>query len=172
MPDQSVTWPTILTAVVALYGAGLSTYNAFSTYIKNRRHLIIKLSFGLTSPSTQKSLKAIFVKVANPSEKNITINSIVLVMPDCNQALLPHLPGSTTLPHDLAPGKDCVIFADAENFAHDLFENGYRGTIKIKAKCFEATGKEYLSNRLKYDIEGWIKMSNNGIQADVAEPRR
>ena len=156
MPSEELSWPTILTALVAVYGAGLATYTAVSSYLRNRRHIKVELSLGIMAPAIGNTSTVLLITASNPGDKPVTANSITLELPDRKHAILPHYPGSAQLPKELLPGQALTVYVDAHDFSKDTRDSGYSGTVRLRARCYEATGQLFKSKKLKYSIESWL----------------
>jgi hypothetical protein len=75
-------WTTIVTALVAVYGAGLSTYTFYLNKKQTQRHLTITFSQGFRTFGARTSNIMLFFTIANPGFKPVVVNDPHLKLPD------------------------------------------------------------------------------------------
>ena len=156
---DKVTWPQIITAIVAVYGAIMSTI----TFIINRKEKIRQISVtfsngSLVYTSNNRSDLMLFITVANPGNRPVTINVPRIRLPNKRTFVFPNPQSNVNFPHRLEDGADCVIWIDMELLARQLKSSGFKGRIKLIAEVNDATGKIYSSKKKwTLDIDQWIK---------------
>lgn len=148
-------WAQLLVPLVALYGAVLSTYNLIVKLLDRRVKLIILLSQGFFAEE-EISWK-LFVTVANPSNKSITINPPSIKLPRNQQLVFPSPLSDVRFPHELQPEKDCRIWMDTSELVNHLRELGCSGAVKIRAEVTDRVGRRYKSKKFKFDMSTWNK---------------
>jgi hypothetical protein len=129
-------WAQIITAIVAVYGAVLSTLNLLNVRKEKKRQLLVKMSYGwLTLPRDLSDTKFL-IEVANPGYRPVTIQ-----------------PPYSRFRHELLEGKSCSSWIEEAAVKRSLKEKGYSGKVKLRAEVDDQTGKKYRAKKaLKYDL--------------------
>ena len=152
----NINWTDIVIALVALYGAGLSTY----TFIVERRDkrplLNVRLTYGILDYVTRGEIAMLFF-VSNSGSRSVTVTSVCLLLPDKRTMVVRQLPGTAPLPVELQPGQGQTFWMLPRDVAQTLHEEGYRGVLKVRARCTDATGRDYHSKAGTFDIEAYLK---------------
>ena len=68
-------WAALITALVALYGAALSTYTLVSSRHDKRRRVKVELSTGFLVHGPDLSTYMLFIGVSNPGHIPVTLQS-------------------------------------------------------------------------------------------------
>ena len=155
---MNTNWPTIITALVALYGAIISTYTLYSQRKEKTRQVNVKLTTGfLTSINGGHSPPVLFLEASNPGHIPVNLTSPGIILPDKINIVFPIPLSDVRFPYDLMPGKSCRVWVDLKGLASDLRNKGYSGNIKLIGFYRDAIGKEHKSKKYKLDIESWVK---------------
>ena len=133
----------IITAVVAVYGAGLSTYILIRNYREKRRQLTVTFSNGWLTFGPELSKFMLFITIANPGNRTVTINCPHIKLPDGKSMFFPNPMSDVTFPYELKEGKNCRVWIEMELLKRDLIEHGYTGNVNLKARVEDRTGKLY-----------------------------
>jgi hypothetical protein len=148
---------TILTAIVALYGAILSTY----TFIVQRRDakpaVKTKLTNGFLDLGHDLSNPMFLIEAANDGNHVVTLSSVGMILPDKRQLILTRPRSNIQLPYELKPGTNCTVWIEIVEVAHRLREQGFRGKVKLVGFYLAQTGVKYKSKPYKLDIDSWLK---------------
>lgn len=152
MAETNISWPTIVTALVALYGAVLSTLNFIAARREKRRSVTVELSLGLLTwdPGSKLLLTA-----SNPGSLSVTLSSCGIRLPNGKQAVFPIPNSNVRFPHELHGGKDCLVWTDAKEFAQVLREQGFSGRVKVRGFYRDQTGGLHTSKATRFDLDGW-----------------
>ncbi len=97
----------------------------------------------------------LLIKATNPGNRTVTLNSAGIALPGGKTAVFPKPEGNVTFPHALEEGSNCFVWTPMKEFASMLRHEGHKGTVKLVAFYRDQLGKEYRSNKLKFDIDGW-----------------
>jgi len=153
----TIEWPTIVTAVVAVYGAGLSTYNLIAKIKSEKRKVTVELKWGLIG-FADKTIPILALHAVNPGEKTVTLTQCHLELPNKKQLIITNSQGTIKLPHDLEKGKGGEIYFPIKEVVQALIREGYTKDIELKAVFRDALGNEYKSRPFKGDVSEWAKI--------------
>ena len=149
------TW--ILTGV-AVYGAGLSTYNLIIERVKNKKRIKTDLKVGLLTYPNGKTSDAKFILTArNIGNIPVIINPPVIILPYAKQIILNDLESNICFPHELNPQNSCEAWADLKELAKSMKEQGYAGRVKIRIEFRDAVDKRYQSKPFLFYVGEWTK---------------
>ncbi len=148
-------WPTNITALVALYGAILSTFNHLSQRKERQRRVTVRLSNAFLSNPAGVSPTMLSIEASNPGHLSINLNSPGILFPDKRSLVFPHPQGTVNFPHDLAPGNNCTVWIEMKKVAHNLHDSGFKGKINLIGFYRDGIGKQYKSRKFKFNIDEW-----------------
>ncbi len=140
-------WTDFFTAIVALYGAALSTYIFVVEIRSKKRQISIKLSHAVIFSGPNVSPSLLQITVANPGNRTVTINTPSLLLPNKKSLVFPQPKSDVSFPHELLEGKNCAVWTDMGILKHELKAEGYSGKIKVIAEVTDATDKKYRSKK-------------------------
>ncbi|MCU0290251.1 MAG: hypothetical protein MUF15_28180 [Acidobacteria bacterium] len=140
-------WTDVITALVALYAATLSTYIFIIDNKSKKRQISIELSNGFPFLGYNLGPLSLIIKIANPGSRPVTINSPRLLLPDKKSVVFLETINNVSFPHELQEGKACEILVEKEKIKQVLKEQGYSGEIKVIGEVSDATGKNYKSKK-------------------------
>jgi len=151
----SIGLDVIITLIIAVYGALLSTYSVWASRQEKKREIKVKLSYGLIANPLSVSPKMLMISALNTGPKRVTLASMGLIVPRKDEKYLTFLrPDSdVSFPHDLVEGKGCSVWVTTKEIAENLRHEGFSGKISLKGFYRDAIGGEYRSKSLKFDIE-------------------
>lgn len=156
----------VLTALLAIYGALLSTYTFWATRRDKRRRVDVAISFGFLTLPQGLSPEMMLIKYANPGHVTVTINSPGLELPDGRTlAFFRGKTSDVTFPHALEPGKGCTIWNPAGDLVEQLVENGFSGTVRLVPFCRDQIGTTFKGKRYDFDLAYWRKRALSGDSA-------
>lgn len=148
----SFDWGTAVTAAVAVYGAGLSTYTFITQRRDNRPRVKVTLSYGALFLRDRPQI-ALMIGVSNPGKHNVTVKSVWLQLPNKHRFFMPRLEGTTQLPCELAVGQGQTFWMWPTIVAGELSKQGMTGDVKLSAGATDANGNEYRSEVGKFSVE-------------------
>ena len=153
---------TILTAIVAVYGAVLSTLVYRQSRSEKRRTLTVTLKWGLLTygPGLGHSVSDnphLILTVSNPGHIPVTLRSLHIRLPNGSNAVVPPAQGEVSLPHELPAGHSSTFWVDGWEFAQAAKQHGHSGQINLRAVATDAVGIEHLSDPYEFDIAEWGK---------------
>lgn len=143
-----------ITAVVAVYGAILSTYNLLVARGERTRQVTTTLSWGLLGIGPE-PVTAFFLTAANPGRRTVTITGCHLLLPNRKQIVMPHAHGTVQLPYNLEEGKNCMFWFPVTEVVRSLISEGFSSEVSLKAVFRDALGKTYESKPFRGNIQEW-----------------
>lgn len=152
----------IITLIIAIYGAILSTYTIWNSKQEHKREIKVKTTYGfIKSPITGVSPLMIMSTAMNTGRKTVSITSMGFILPNKDREYLILLkPQSNVIfPYDLAEGKSCQVWDTAKELAEDLKHEGYSGRIDLRGYFKDAIGNEYRSKPMKFSIEKHLEQN-------------
>src|SRR5574341_2238143 len=150
-------WIQIITAAIALYGAGLATYTFYSNRRDRRRVLDVKVAYALAPHPLTEIETLITMTVANASYHSVTATGVSLELPDNQRIVYPNPTTDKPLPYRLEPGTNFTALINAQELARTLSEAGYSGTVALIGECSDAIGQYHRSNSFDFDIGSGLK---------------
>jgi len=162
-----VGWPEIVIAIIAVHGAVLSTYNFAANRLEKRRVLSISFKKGFLSRSykkkfltrTDSSPLMLFVTVANPSNRTITVDIPRIKVADAS-LVLPVPQSNIRFPHELREGQNCMVWIEMKELADFLIQNHYQGRVKLLVEVEDDLGKMHRSKAYwRFDVNEWVQIS-------------
>lgn len=148
-----------VTALVALYGAVLSTYSLIVARRDKKRRVSVSLSLGLIGFAGRESPTVVLIEASNPGDRAVTLQPGMIVLPNGSQVVPKHSNSSVPFPHELPEGKSCTCWIETDELARLLHEQGYRGQVKLIGAFRNALGTQYRSKPIKFSVEQWRKAS-------------
>ncbi len=153
-------WDIIITLIIAVYGAMLSTYTVWNARQERKREIKVKMTYGfIKSPITGVSPLMLMLTAMNTGRKTVSITNMGFILPnkDREYLILLQPQSNVTFPYDLAEGKSCQVWDTAKELAEDLIREGYSGRISLKGYYKDAIGNEYRSKPMKFSIEKHVE---------------
>jgi hypothetical protein len=151
-------WTNIITAVVALYGAVLSTYMFITQLRKEKFRIKVKITMGFMSfVSGSTSNAMVFLSASNPGQKAVVLSAQGFMLPDKRSMVFPNAQTNVTFPYELLPAKSCQIWIEAREIAETLKSHGFSKKVKLIGFYRDQLDKVYKSKPYKFDIDEWGK---------------
>lgn len=139
--------------IVALYGAGLSTYTYFAERRRRRFSAEVSLSDGFVTLPVQGPTDMLILSANNPGERTVTMAAYGLLIPGGRQLIFPMpSPFSVKCPFELEPGKEAQVFLEPFDIRRALAEKGHRGTVSIRGFFRDQLGNRYEGRKFKIQI--------------------
>src|SRR5713226_8278612 len=130
MKASRIDWITFVTAGVAVYGAILSTYSAFSKWVEDKRLLRIGIRYGIY-PENPK----VFISAVNTGKRPVVLSEKWILLPNKEKADYEEIQyiADEYLPLTLTEGGSCEFWTPARNLGANLKSRGLSGTTKLVA---------------------------------------
>ena len=145
-------WP-IVTGVVAIYGAMLSSWNAYSSYRAKRRSINVEVSYGCeTYQGGEWGPQSIIVTALNKGHQPITLAGAGIRWPDGRTSVCLGPSGNTRFPHELDGGKSCMVCLPIREIVPPMKNVGFSGKVRLKGFFRDALGKTY-AKKFNFDLE-------------------
>ena len=122
-------WLAIGTAFVTAYAAGFGTYAFWANRRDQRRRLRVEMSHAIAPHPITDIESLVLVTVSNPGYHNATVTSVALELPGQRQLVFPNPRTNKSLPCELTPGTNLVLFNNARLLAQSLREAGLQGAV-------------------------------------------
>ena len=154
-------WAAVVTAAVAIYGAGLSTYVAVSARRATQRSLRVSLSMSVLADAPEP--RTVFMlSAANSGQRVVKLVMAVIRLPDGSQfvPLQPQL--GNFLPCELHEGKSLEIPIAVEHVVQALKESGHKGRVSLRADFRDVLDTHYVSSPLRGKLDLWTRLANKG----------
>lgn len=142
----------IITLVIAIYGASLSTIIAIREFTKDKRRVKVTCNYAMVfPPGSSKSWGFISIRVVNIGHRPIQINQAGILLSDGKSVTqLESKIGIIPLPKKLEDGESFEIMFDADKIEQTL-ENYENKKVKFtKAYVSDVEGNKYTSRLPKY----------------------
>lgn len=151
-----INW-TVVTGVVAVYGALVSTWNVVTKHLETKHRIKVKMSLGFETFGPDLGPASVLVTALNTGQLAVTLVEAGLRLPN-NQHTTHFSPSGTAhFPHELKRGQNCFIVVPIREVAVALKRGGFSGTIRVKGFYRDALDKRHTSGRFKVNIEDWLK---------------
>ena len=143
-------WATVLTALVAIYGAVLSTWNLVSNLREKRRHVSVSVLVidKMLPPATG---PVVMLTAANPGFQPVELAGARIEVTRGRDLLLKSpVPEEGSFPHTLEGGKSFYVFADEKHIVETLLLDGVRGTVQLVGVFIDALKSTYKSKPVDF----------------------
>jgi hypothetical protein len=144
---------SIVTGIVAVYGALLSTWNAIASHREKRRHVIVEAAYGFETYGPEIGPTSIILTARNKGYQPISLTSAGIRLPDGRDAVYLRQSGDARFPHELEGGKSCTICIPMQSVAGQFKQEGLSGTIRLSGYFRDALGKTHTSKRFKFSLD-------------------
>jgi hypothetical protein len=144
---------SILTALIALAGLGLSVYNLRLARRDKQIQLKSKLSHGFLPRGADLGELMLILEVSNPGEKLATITSVGLQWKKRSIAFIHGIPGTTQIPFELPVGKNETFWTPVRELARTLKDENAKGRVRLHAQFRTAISTEHVSKKLVLDVD-------------------
>lgn len=144
---------TIVTGVVAVYGAILSTWNVLSKQLEKRRYVKVKTSYGFETYGPALGPYSIIITALNKGHRSATLNGAGILLPNGGTIVSLGQSGNTRFPQELESGKSCLICMPVQSIGEQMKKSGLSGTVKLAGFFRDALDKTYASKRFDFNVE-------------------
>jgi hypothetical protein len=151
-----INWDRIVIAIVAAYGAIMSTITFILRRKEKQRQIKVSLSNGVFPIGQDPSELMLIIEVSNPGIRDVTINVPSIILPDRRSIVFPNPQSNVQFPYKLEEGTKCLVWSEMKNLAQILKRNGFTGIIKINVEVCNDAGRKYKSKKpWKLNIDEW-----------------
>jgi hypothetical protein len=147
---------TVITAIVAVYGALLSTWNVLSTNREKRRRVKVRVSYGFATYGSTLGPNGILITAQNIGHQPITLNSAGIRLPD-GRTVIALNSIEAPLPQELAGGKSHNSLIEVKVLAETMQRLGFSGMVRVVGFYRDALGKAHESSGLKFDVAAGLR---------------
>jgi hypothetical protein len=158
MEWSQLPWAQVITGIVALWGAGLSTLLAVRQIRRDHYRIRVKVGPALITMTDGAAPAAVLFEVQNAGYRAAEIRAIYLRLPHKRKFAFPRIQSDSPLPHRLEEGGRLTAWIYAGELASALSANGYKGLIAVRAECTDALDKSYFSKPMDIDIDVLAKL--------------
>jgi hypothetical protein len=152
-------WATVATAIVAVYGAALSTYTLLRSRKEARRQVKVKLTWGVVGDTPEPRM-VFFLTASNPGQRTVTLQGFHLRFPNGNNLFFAPPLAGPAFPYEVREGRQCAVWAPVRDVVKALVKEGHMGKVKLVAVFRDATDREFRSKPFKGTIEHWSSMAD------------
>jgi hypothetical protein len=151
---EEMTSTDMVTALIALYGAGLSTIIAVREWRARNPNIKVEVSegsFGLAVGAWSGHM--IFCDALNRGQKAITLQMVGFQLPNGEQFVIPYPSPYVRFPYDLLPEKSCKVFTSASDLAMHLRLEGWPQRVSLVGFYNDDVGRRYRSKPTVFDTK-------------------
>lgn len=146
-----ITWPQLVTAVVAALGFLLSLYNFWIARREKRPKLVVASGFALAASPRAEAFYTF--TVANHGRIDVFVSQLYLEVGE-QRVFFPDLRSERPLGSKLVPGEAITFFQESDPLHQVLRDNGFTG-----AQTFPLVSEDALGNRF-----------SSGFKVDLGTP--
>lgn len=146
-----------ISALVACYGAVLSTYNAIANWREKRRKVKVVVSHGLPVYGSELGEASLIIGVQNHGFRPVRITNVTFGLPDKSSLMFKGIEMDRPIPCELKDGETVRKMIEIQPLVELLVQRGHRGTILLRGIASDAVGSEYRSSPYELDIDGWLR---------------
>lgn len=151
-----------ITAVVALYGAILSTYNLSIERRKQVPRVRVKVALGNQHPDGMELFEArLFLNAANDGQCAVTIANCGLRIKGGEEVVVGHQQRDIRLPVEVPPGKSCTIELPAAAIGSYARGKNLPGELEWRAFFQDSLGNRYWSRSQRVDVSPYFPDSRD-----------
>jgi hypothetical protein len=156
----------VIIAVVAIYGAVMSTALFWIQLRQEGPTVTVRISTALMQPYAREGVRTVMIPNAGPSElqfvfrvsnsgnKPVTISAVPQIHLDKGKSLTIPTPNcNRDPPLRLADGESVMLWVPAKEVANWLREQGKSGIVEVTGMVLDGAGKEFYSERFKFNVD-------------------
>ncbi len=153
----------VLLALLAIYGAILSTFNWRQASRKERR--VVKVCASTAVPTYGDSLGKALAKIeaTNVGQRTVTVKTLAFELPNRSR-MYPrgsntvHGINDTLLPTTLSDGQSAQIYMSYDDIGRALIQSGNTQKLKLTPVCDDSTGVTYRGEPWDVDPQEFLKL--------------
>ena len=144
-------WGDKVVAVVAVYGAILSTWNLYDQRRRRAPRIKVQFSIDLCDEEHNKSGQSgITIAAQNHGEYPVTLSSVGILVPRRQTPISFSPPSTPTFPVELSPGRQIKAWIPVMDLAKELQSRGLRGRVALRAVIYDQLGNCFRSKKIAY----------------------
>ncbi|MGA2158668.1 MAG: hypothetical protein ABSG90_05580 [Dehalococcoidia bacterium] len=156
----------IVIAIVALYGAVISTYNLVIARSKGKRKIKVQLSYGyfiagasvVTYPTYSDLSTHLIVGIVNIGFRPVTVKQLHFTLPKHNEKLMVRRPQShVELPHEFTEGEACTFWIELGDIVGGIYSLGYEKPMKLAISALDTTENITKSNSIEFNVNQLVE---------------
>lgn len=141
---------------LAIYGAGLSTYNLFKSIQKDKRRVVVKMSTAKVAYGPKLGPANAAIEVTNLGHRPVTIKQIFFRLPDGRTIITLNdvIPGldDTKMPIKLEDGATARKYYSYQSIGQGLIHARMK-KIKLYPACEDSTGQVHVGKFWNVDVD-------------------
>lgn len=142
------------TLAIAVWGAGLSTFNLVEGLRRERRRVrIIQTAAFYAYPGQGLGAPMMALEIVNHGHRPVVINAPQMRLPDGRHMALWNADSSHEFPKNLTDGESVTVRFYYAAVSDSLKDAGYRGTVRLRPTCTDTTGKRFFGKVWKFDLD-------------------
>jgi hypothetical protein len=150
---MDLTWATVVTAAVALYGAGLSTLNFIGQRRRDHRRMRVTLKDDGDETFFQ---PMVHLHVSNVGHPAVHLAEAAILLPTGEEIIWGgRFASIDELPRGIDAGRNFTATVMVNDLSEALTRKGHGGHVRLRARVIDETGRTYVSRPLKYKIRTW-----------------
>ena len=150
----NITWADVVVAMVALYGAVLSTIIAVLEWKWRRPDIRVEVTEGRVQLSLDAwSDHGIVIEARNHGHKAVTLSMVGFILPGGERWLMTRPLVNVSLPYELLPEKRCPVWIAARELASDLESMRFPDKVSLIGYCDDEVGRRHKSKPTIFDTE-------------------
>ncbi len=165
MPELSFFAPIkdVVLFVLAIWGAGLSTYSFLASRRKDKRSIQVKVSSVMLTYGDKLGPPIAKLEAINIGQRNVTISTLTFETPTkgrmfpLTQDRYPGL-SDTKLPITLGDGESAQMYISYKEIGQALLEKYKGDRVNIVPVCIDSTGGEHRGEAWDVDANELIRM--------------
>jgi hypothetical protein len=158
--DNQVTAKDVITFVIAVYGAVLSSIVFYRSIVKERRRVVITQSAAFYAYPQGLGPPMAAIEVTNHGYRPVVVSAPQLQLDNGQHMVLMNADGIHEFPKRLEDGETAQIRMRYDVIAESLRGAGYSGKVILRPTCSDSTGKLFRGKKWKFDIstDWWAKI--------------
>lgn len=149
-------WVSIATAVVAAYGAALSTVVFLANRREKKREVKVELSYCFPTYGSEVGSHSIMVQAANHGYRAVRLTGCGVALPNKHHVVFVDAEGHE-FPCDLEGGKNCIRMVPVSVAGQEMKRVGLSGIVKVRGFYRDALGVVYKSKPFKFDVDAALR---------------
>lgn len=142
----------IITAVIAIYGALLSTVTFALHKLEKRQRIKVKLWLGFVAVGPSNPEDVVIMEAANAGSVAVHLSNCCIRLPD-KQQFVARFHYDKPLPVTISPGESVQAFLASEKFMETLKKNDYPTIVTVSAEFSNKAGKVFRSKKETLNLD-------------------
>lgn len=156
----------IIIALVAVYGAVISTYNLVIARSKGKRRIKVQLSYGyfiagasiVTNPTYSNLSTHLIVGITNVGFRPVTVTQLYFRLSKKREKLALRRPQShIELPHEFKESEKGTFWLELGEIVEGIYSRGYEKPVKLAISAVDSADDATKSNSIKFNIDQLVE---------------